>query len=208
MDENTERPESPEYSVEGTEFDFETEGYWVRIWIDGYYMDCDPDEPEADRLEQIEERFGVDVARNAVHCGRHYEAKDGSGYSVLEAGDYISTEEVAGLRERFEMLRDGRSEGFGVYPEHGLGGKGRPYLQFSASRDGDGLRVHLSTYAWGGPNEFDILLDGEKLNDLCSYFKRINEWFPPVGQGEEQRSRWKRKQTGEAAEDGAGKSHG
>ena len=185
-----EQGKTEEYEEEKTEFDFDAGGYWVRIWIDGYYMDCDPDDPEEDQIDGLEECFGKDIARNAVHCGRHYEAKDGSCYSLIEAGDYISTEAVAGLRERFEMLRDGKIERFGTYPEKGLGEKGRPYFQFSASRDGYTAYVHLSTYAWGGPNEFDIVLDGTRLNDLCAYFKRSNEWFPPVGPGEEQVLRW------------------
>lgn len=186
-----------EYEEEKTEFDFDADGYWVCIWIDGYYMDCDPDDSEEDHMDCLEEHFGKDMARNAVHCGRHYEAKDGSAYSLIEAGDYISTEAVAGLRERFELLRDGKIARFGVYPEHGLGGKGRPYFQFSAARDGDAAHVHLSTYAGGGPNEFDIVLDRTRLDDLCAFFKRITEWFPPVGPGEKQVSRWGKKKGGE-----------
>ena len=46
----------------------------------------------------------------------------------------------------------------------------------------------------GGPNEFDIGLDAVRLDELCAYFKRINEWFPPVGSGEKQVSRWGRRE--------------
>ena len=176
-----------EYDEEKTVFRFDAEIGWVDIWIDCYWNDLEDPEDEEDIDLPI--YYEPDIVRNALHCGRNLSRKDGR-YESWWGGEYILAGEVAGLRERFEALRDGRSDGFGAYPDHYISGEGEPFMQFSAKREGDRIRVELTLCPENLVEEFDFLLARAELNNLCSYFKRINEWFPPVGPGEEQVLRW------------------
>ncbi len=180
--------EAEKYEEEKTIFEFDAGNCWVSIWIDRYWNDLEfPDEGEPFDLA---EDYGTEIARNALHCGRNIDDKEGRGGAWMFASEFILTEEVAGLRARFEALRDGRSEGFATYPEHYIGGEGLPFMQFAADREGEGARVQLTLRPEGYDEAFDICLGKKELAGLCAYFKRINEWFPPVGPGEKQVLRW------------------
>ena len=183
--------ESEKYEEEKTVFEFDAGNCWVSIWIDCYWNDLEyPEDGEPDDLPKY---YGEEIARNALHCGRHIDDKEGYGGSWMAMSEFILTGEVAELRKRFEALRDGRSEGFEAYPEHYIGGEGEPFMQFSAIRDGEGARVQLMLSPACSEERFNICLGRKELEELCTYFKRINEWFPPVGPGEQQFLRWGKK---------------
>ena len=184
--------EAEEYEEEKTIFEFDAGNCWVGIWIDCYWNDLQfPDEGE---FFDLPADYGKEIARNALHCGRNIADKEGNGGAWMFASEFILAGEVAGLRARFDALRDGRIEGFGAYPEHYIGGEGLPFIQFAAVREGEGARVQLTLRPESHDEEFDICLGKKELADLCAYFKRINEWFPPVGPGDKQVLRWEKKE--------------
>ena len=177
-----------EYEEEKTVFEFDGGNCWISIWIDRYWNDLEyPEEGEPDDLPKY---YGEEIARNALHCGRNIAAKEGFGGACMFMSEFILAGEVVGLRERFEALRDGRIDGFGAYPEHYIGGEGEPFMQFSATREGEGVRVQLTLRPECDEENLGIQLGLKELDDLCTYFKHINEWFPPVGPGEKQVLRW------------------
>ena len=190
---SNEKSEIFEYDEEKTILQMDGDNCWIHLWIDGYYKDLE--EPDDEEPWNLEEYYPEDVVRNALHCGRNLSAKEGLGGAWMFECEFILAGEVAELRKRFEALRDGRSEGFEAYPEHYIGGVGEPFMQFSAIREGEGTRVQLTLHPACDVENYDILLGRKELEDLCAYFKRINEWFPPVGPGEKQRSRWAKKKT-------------
>lgn len=195
MDQNG---KTEEYDEEKTVFRFDGGSGWVDIWIDCHWNDLEDPEDEED--VDLPTYYGPDIVKNALHCGRNLSRKDGR-HAAWWGGEYILAGDVAGLRERFEALRDGRSNGFEAYPEHNIGGKGEPFIHFSAKRLEDRIWVGLTLHPDNDTEEFDFWLGREELDDLCAYFKRINEWFPPVGPGEQQVLRWGKDRKQEGAEE-------
>jgi len=170
-----------DYSPDNTCFDFNLRKAILTIYIDRYYGDSlYRNEPDTD----LDDVYPEEVRINAVKCGRTIVDKDGYSGGWMFIHEYIHAGEIAQLRAYFEALRDRHIEAFDRYPTMYLASEGEAFMSFSAKRLPKGALVHVSLRPDCDEEEFNVTLSERKLSALCDYFRRINEWFPPVKLGE------------------------
>ena len=173
-----------EYDEDKTIFDFENDDTILSVWIDKYV-----DDPCYAEDGHVPEDPGLRL--NGLACGRNIAAKDGSGSSWMFAHEIIMTHDVVALRDGVRAFAKGEINSFGPYPKKDPYGGDRPFFSLWLHRNENGnVSFSALTDAPGiGIDEVEGMMSAARLDELCAYFARIAEWFPPrVEEGPAQES--------------------
>lgn len=179
-----------EYAPENTVLEFDVGDFFASIWIDCYYGDDEyDDEPSDDDLRN----YPPEIQRNAIKCGRNIDPKEGlDGASWMFGHEYVMAGDIQELYQRFARLKSRAIDSFDYFPKHDESGVYPCLFSFAAKREPEGAMISLSFRSYSSDNDFVFHISEEKLDEVCAYFTRITEWFPPVGPDEKQVLRWRK----------------